>query len=67
MYVLYGENRYYSVVYFSTTLLCSKHRAGGNGTASTAMAVPDFEGKKWCRLDSNLRMRYRVASPSGSP
>ena len=30
------------------------HRAGGNGTAGTAMAVPVFEGEKWCRLDSNL-------------
>ena len=29
-------------------------RAGGNGTASTAMAVPVFEGEKWRRLDSNL-------------
>ena len=50
MYVLYGENQYYSVVYFSSTLLCSKHRAGGNGTAGTAMAVPDFEGKKMASL-----------------
>ena len=24
-------------------------RAGGNGTAGTAMAVPVFEEKKWCR------------------
>ena len=31
-----------------------KSRAGGNGTAGTAMAVPVFEGEKWCRLDSNL-------------
>ena len=29
-------------------------RAGGNGTAGTAMAVPVFEGEKWRRLDSNL-------------
>ena len=29
-------------------------RAGGNGTAGTAMAVPLFEGEKWRRLDSNL-------------
>ena len=29
-------------------------RAGGNGTAGTAMAVPAFEGEKWRRLDSNL-------------
>ena len=29
-------------------------RAGGNGTASTAMAVPVFEGEKWHHLDSNL-------------
>ena len=28
-------------------------RAGGNGTAGTAMAVPGFEGEKWRRLDSN--------------
>ena len=31
------------------------------------MAVPDFEGKKWRHLDSNLRVCYRMASPSGSP
>ena len=43
------------------------YRAGGNGTAGTAMAVPVFEGEKWRRLDSNLRVRYRMASPSGSP
>ena len=30
------------------------YRAGGNGTAGTAMAVPVFEGEKWRRLDSNL-------------
>ena len=35
-------------------------RAGGKGTAGTAMAVPVFEGEKWRRLDSNLRVRYRV-------
>ena len=29
-------------------------RAGGNGTAGMAMAVPVFEGEKWRRLDSNL-------------
>ena len=29
-------------------------RVGGNGTASTAMAVPVFEGEKWRCLDSNL-------------
>ena len=50
MYVLYGENRYYSVVYFSTTLPCSKHRAGGNGMAGMAMAIPDFEGEKMVSL-----------------
>ena len=32
----------------------SKFRAGGNGTASTAMAVPVFEREKWRCLDSNL-------------
>ena len=42
-------------------------RAGGNGMAGTAVAVPVFEGEKWRRLDSNLRVRYRMASPSGSP
>ena len=40
-------------------------RAGGNGTAGTAMAVPVLREKKWRRLDSNLRVRYRMASPSG--
>ena len=31
------------------------HRASGNGTAGTAMAVPvQIEGEKWRRLDSNL-------------
>ena len=29
------------------------------------MAVPVFEGEKWRRLDSNVRLRYRMASPSG--
>ena len=29
-------------------------RAGSNGTAGTAMAVPVFEGEKWRRFDSNL-------------
>ena len=29
-------------------------RAGGNGTAGTAMAEPVFEGEKWRRLDSNI-------------
>ena len=37
-------------------------KAGGNGTAGTAMAVPVFGGEKWRRLDSNLRVRYRMAS-----
>ena len=39
-------------------------RADGNGTAGTAMAVPVFEGEKWRRLGSNLRVRYGMASPS---
>ena len=26
----------------------------------------DFEGEKWRHLDSNLRVRYRMGSPSGS-
>ena len=43
------------------------HRAGGNGTASTAMAVSIFEGEKWRCLDSNLCVHYRMASLSGSP
>ena len=42
-------------------------RTGSNGMAGTAIAVPVFEGGKWCRLDSNLRMHYRMAYPSGSP
>ena len=42
-------------------------RAGGNGTARMAMAVPVFEGEKQRRLDSNLRVRYRMGSSSGSP
>ena len=41
-------------------------RAGGNGTAGTAMAYRFLREKKWRRLDTNLRMRYRMASPSGS-
>ena len=31
-------------------------RAGGKGTASTAMAVPVLREKKWRRLDSNIRV-----------
>ena len=42
------------------------NRAGGNGTAGTAMAVPVFEGEKWRRFDSNLCVRYRMASPDSS-
>ena len=42
-------------------------RAGGKGMAGTAMAVPVLREKKWRRLDSNLRVRYRVASPSSLP
>ena len=33
--------------------VCAYNKAGGNGTAGTATAVPVFEGEKWCRLDSN--------------
>ena len=43
----------------------SHSRAGGKGTAGMAMAVPVFEGEKWHRLDSNVCLRYRMASPSG--
>ena len=42
---------------YMISLLVDKSRAGGNGTAGTVMAVPDFEGEKWRRLDSNLRLR----------
>ena len=31
------------------------------------MAVPVLREKKWRHLDSNLRVHYRVASPSSSP
>ena len=34
--------------------------------AGMAMAVLTFEEEKWRRLDSNLRVHYRMASPSGS-
>ena len=34
--------------------IVSRSRAGGNGMAGTAMAVPVFEGEKWRCLDSNL-------------
>ena len=37
-----------------------RSRAGGNGTAGTAMAVPDLRQKKWRPLDSNLRVRYSL-------
>ena len=37
-------------------------RAGGKGMASTGL----WGRKKWCRSDSNLCMRYGIASPSGS-
>ena len=42
-------------------------RAGGNGTACMAIAVPVFEEEKWRRLDSNLNLRYRMSSPSAPP
>ena len=45
----------------------SLHRAGGNGTAGTAIAILVFEGEKWRHLDFNLCVRYRMASPSGLP
>ena len=48
-------------------LAVSAGRAGGKGTAGTAIAVPVLREKKWRRLDFNLRVRYRVASPSSSP
>ena len=33
--------------------------------AGMAMAVPAFEEENWRRLDCNLRVHYRMASPSG--
>ena len=30
------------------------HKADMSSMASTALAVPDFERKKWCRLNFNL-------------
>ena len=42
----------------------AKSRAGGNGTACTAMAVLVFEGEKWRRL---VNLRYRISSPSALP
>ena len=49
---------------FLHLLLCElvHSRAGGNGTAGTAMAIPVFEGEKWRRLDSNLDLRYGMSS-----
>ena len=47
----------HSFSYSSPFILSEKMgevRAGDNGTAGTAMAVPVFEGEKWRRLDSNL-------------
>ena len=46
-----------------------KYSASGSGTAGTVMAVRSLltEKKKLRRLDSNLRVRYRMATPSGSP
>ena len=38
-------------------------RAGGNGTAGTAMAVPVFEGEKWHRLDSNITRVILIECP----
>ena len=46
----------------SFTAIIDNNRAGGKGMAGAAMAVPDLREKKWRRLDSNLRMCYRVAS-----
>ena len=47
------------------------HRAGGNGTAGMAMPVLAFEKEKMASLGpstcSNLRMRYRMVTQSGSP
>ena len=57
-----GEHRAHSPPPPRAVKLC---RAGGNGTAGTAMAVPVLREKKWRCLDSNLRVRYRMASPSG--
>ena len=31
------------------------------------MVQPVLEGEKWHRLDSNLRVCYRMAAPSSSP
>ena len=49
------------------SLVIALSRASGNGTAGTAMGVPVIEGEKMASLGSNLRVRYRMASPSGSP
>ena len=63
--------QYYSGASTTTSPTCYptsvKVRAGGNGMAGKAMAVPVFEGEKLRHLDSNLRIRYRVASTSGLP
>ena len=55
---------------YNSNLHCHLGDAGpcsGNGTASTAMTVPVFEGEKWRRLDSNLNLRYGMSSSSASP
>ena len=44
----------------------SLYRAGGNGIAGKAMAVPVIEGEKMVSLDSNLHLCYKMASPDGS-
>ena len=59
------QNIYEEVI--TNALQSCSNRAGGKGTAGTAMAVPVLREKKWRRLDSNLRVRYRVASPSSLP
>ena len=38
----------------SSKVTMLEHKAGGNGTAGTAMAVLVFEREEWRRLDSNL-------------
>ena len=40
-------------------------RGWGLGTRLRPYRI--LRGEKWRRLDSNLRMRYRMAPPSGSP
>ena len=61
---LYCGNNYILSVWNTYIKLISCKHLEHTGSCTT-MAVPVFEGEKECHLNSNLRVHYGIASPSG--